>query len=110
MKIGQTSCFNRMGIQQCLCTHTKKIKRVKDEFPLNLEVLQNALGVIVHSRYSKHLARQWYGEDASDTWNTIPLLIKHVSTFNKLTNRPSLNLKEDDFVVCSFGLRSSHQA
>ena len=39
-----------------------EIDKVKDKYPANLEVLQNALGVIVHSQYSKYLARQWYGE------------------------------------------------
>ena len=68
------------------------IDKVKDKFPANLEVLQNALGVIVHSQYSKHLAKQWYGENASDSWNVIPLLRVPALKVNNLVDRRALIL------------------
>ena len=78
--------------------------KVKDKYPANLEVLQNALGMIVHSQYSKYLARQWYGEKASDSWIVIPHLRIPALKLDNLVDRRALNLKDDDFVVCSFGL------
>jgi glycosyltransferase involved in cell wall biosynthesis/predicted SAM-dependent methyltransferase len=78
--------------------------KVIEKYPANLEVLQNALGVIVHSQYSKYLARKWYGENASDSWNVIPLLRVPALKVDNLGDRISLNLKKDDFIICSFGL------
>ena len=80
------------------------IDKIKDEYPANLEVLQDALGVIVHSQYSKYLAKQWYGENASASWNVIPHLRIPALKFDHLVDRRALNLKKEDFVVCSFGL------
>jgi glycosyltransferase involved in cell wall biosynthesis len=81
-----------------------EIDNVKDKYPANLEVLQNALGMIVHSQYSRYLGTQWYGGEASGNWRVIPLLRISVLKVDKLAGRRALNLQEDDFVVCSFGM------
>ncbi|RZA28099.1 MAG: hypothetical protein EOP92_40295, partial [Lysobacteraceae bacterium] len=44
------------------------------KYPLNKGVLDNAAGVIVHADFSKELATQWYGPEAAEGWQTIPLL------------------------------------
>ncbi len=41
--------------------HAKSSAEVIYRYPCNLSVLQHARGVIVHSAYSKRLAKQWYG-------------------------------------------------
>lgn len=81
-----------------------EIDAVKEKYPANLEVLQNALGVIVHSQYSRYLGTQWYGGEASDSWIVIPHLRIPALSIDKSVGRRGLKLKEDDFVVCSFGL------
>ncbi len=73
-------------------------------YPANLEVLQCAQGVVVHSEYARQLAGQWYGEDAAEEWQVIPLVRSPPTREgNRETARASLGLAADDFVICSFG-------
>ena len=75
----------------------------KERYPCNLEVLQNARGVIVHSEYSRSLARHWYPGQTSNAWAVIPPLRKVFLANNRLAARKSLGISEDIFLVCSFG-------
>lgn len=79
----------------------------KRDYPVNWSVLQHAQGVIVHSDYSRNLARQWYGLDASSEWLVIPLLRSKRDYINKWAARKKLGLSESDFIVCSFGFLDS---
>ncbi|MCE5360909.1 MAG: glycosyltransferase [Acidithiobacillus sp.] len=73
-------------------------------YPANLSVLQSALGVIVHSDYSRRLARQWYGDAAGTDWAVIPHLRTPAFTTDRKSARAALRLAEDELLVCSFGL------
>lgn len=86
--------------------HTKELADVIWHYPANLSVLQNALGVIVHSENSRRLACQWYGNRAAKDWALIPHLRVPEQGINKIEARRLLKLSDDDFVVCSFGLLS----
>lgn len=77
------------------------------KYPVNLSFLQWAEGVIVHSEYSKGLARQWYGDDFVQGWEVIPLLRAPASLEGEVETRKKLGLAQDDFVVCSFGFLGS---
>ncbi|OFY47403.1 MAG: glycosyl transferase family 1 [Bacteroidetes bacterium GWF2_41_31] len=77
------------------------------DYPCNLDVLQNALGVIVHSQYSSNLASQWYGNNAAIDWSVIPLLKTPPISKDKIKTRGKLGLKVNDFIVCSFGMLTS---
>jgi glycosyltransferase involved in cell wall biosynthesis len=72
-------------------------------FPCNLDVLQKALGVVVHSENSRRLADQWICESAADNWSVIPLLRVPELGIDRVESRRLLKLSNDDFVVCSFG-------
>jgi len=71
-------------------------------YPCNLEVLQRALGVIVHSDFSRRLAQRFYGTPVD--WAVLPLLRAPVQGWNKDAARRKLGLNAEDFIVCSFGL------
>jgi len=71
------------------------------KYPGSLGVINQALGVIVHSSYSESLARQWYGERAH--CSLIPLLRVPAVNVDRGRARAALGLSSDDFVVCSFG-------
>lgn len=71
-------------------------------WPCNLNVLQQALGVIVHSEFSRRLANQYYGERAADGWAVIPYLQQVDEQEDKSVVRKPLNLQPEDFVICSF--------
>ena len=74
------------------------------DYPVNRKMLQQAKGVIVHSEVSLRLARQWYGEDAGADWSLVPLLRERAAEQNREELRSLLDLPQDAFVICSFGL------
>jgi glycosyltransferase involved in cell wall biosynthesis/predicted SAM-dependent methyltransferase len=76
---------------------------IKVKYPVNLDVLQLAQGVIVHSEYSRKLAADWLGKDFSADWKIIPHLRTPSADFDRAQARATLGLEDDDFVVCSFG-------
>jgi glycosyltransferase involved in cell wall biosynthesis len=84
--------------------HASNPTDVKIKYPSNLQVLQHAQGVIVHSEYSRKLAREWYGKEFSTDWKVIPLLRSPETALTRAHCRTTLGLKTEDFVVCSFGL------
>lgn len=73
-------------------------------YPCNSEVIDNALGVIVHSDYSVRLAEQWYGSGEGRDWARIPLLrIPPAAPVERAVARAAIGLPESALVVCSFG-------
>ncbi len=71
-------------------------------YPCNLGVLQRALGIIVHSEFSRRLAERWYGTGFAGDWSLIPLLrVPMRSERSKARN--ALCIADDDFLVCAFG-------
>ena len=77
---------------------------VVTQYPCNLQVLQQAHGIIVHSDYSLKLAAQWYGVDMAADWAVIPHLRVPVVDVPRAVARADLGLAGDAFLVCSFGL------
>ncbi len=74
------------------------------EYPTNLKVIQDSLGIIVHSENSKDLADQWYGLSTSKDWHLIPHLREKPTVNDKKAARQKLGLPENAFIVCSFGI------
>ena len=82
----------------------KNIASTIREFPCNGLVLENALGVIVHSKHSLRLAAHWYGESVARDWALIPLMRCPAFGHDHAEARRQLGLPEDALVVCSFGM------
>lgn len=74
------------------------------KYPANLLALRNAVGVIVHSEHSRHLARRFYGDRFPDDWTIIPHMRRVPQTGSRKAARKALGFGEDDFILCSFGL------
>lgn len=86
--------------------HDADIEGLKWRYPCNYEVLQNAVGVIVHSEHACRLAFQWYGAQTRRNFAQIPLL-RVPTTQEKQRRRNAreiLGLGDHDFVICSFGM------
>ncbi|TYO96591.1 glycosyltransferase [Desulfallas thermosapovorans] len=74
------------------------------KYPCNFSVLQQAIGVIVHSEFSRCLGVQWYGAEMVQEWHVIPLLRGPAHALSRSIARRALGLEESGFVVCSFGM------
>jgi len=79
----------------------------KDKYPANLQVLQNAFGLIVHSGYSIKLISKWYGDNFIKNVDIIPLLRNADQTIKRDESRSKLGIPDYKFVVCSFGFLDS---
>lgn len=84
--------------------HAQDTADVVWRYPCNLGVLRGALGLIVHSENSRRLASAWYGAGAASKWAVVPLLRVPEPVIDRAAARRALNLADNDFVVCSFGL------
>jgi glycosyltransferase involved in cell wall biosynthesis len=73
-------------------------------YPCNKSILDNANGVIVHSQHALGLARRWYGDAFARDWRMLPLLRKLPAAVDKGAARRELGLRDDDFVLCTFGI------
>jgi len=72
-------------------------------YPANASVLNNARGIIVHSEYSRNLARHWYGAESGNDWRVVPLVRTPSQVDGRQAARRHLGIAEHDFLVCSFG-------
>lgn len=74
------------------------------EFPCNVEVLKNAINIIVHGPDSIRLAEQWYGPDIAREWSIVPLLRTPVFQDDCQQARKRLGVPEEALLICSFGV------
>jgi glycosyltransferase involved in cell wall biosynthesis len=74
-----------------------------NDFPCNLEVLQGATRVIVHSEHALQLAGEWYGPGAGRNWTVVPLPRAAPALQDRQAARAALGIDEDTFLVCTFG-------
>ncbi|MEJ5348382.1 MAG: glycosyltransferase [Desulfosoma sp.] len=81
----------------------QNVDKAKINYPVNGHVVQHALGIIVHSEYSRELARKWYGPQWAENFHVVP----HVRIPSRFADRQKarieLGITEKDFLVCSFG-------
>ena len=81
-------------------------KAARLEYPANKPVVDLALGIIVHSRFSFQTASDWYSPDLSKKWRVIPQL-RALAPRVTDHQRQQLGFADEDFVICSFGIIDS---
>jgi len=96
------ACHGYVAVQDAVRADDKK--EVLWKYPCNQEVLQGALGVIVHAEHSMRLAQQWYGQSAGSGFTVIPHLRVPAHDISRSSARQALKIEADAFVVCSFGM------
>ncbi len=74
------------------------------KWPCNLAVLERAVGVIVHSDFSRRMANEWYNPGFADAWACIPLLRTPPVARQRSQARAELGLGDEVFLVCTFGI------
>jgi len=72
-------------------------------YPCNLDLLENSLGTIVHSRHALQLAGDHHGTALSRRLAVVPQLRQPVAAPDAQVARLALGLDAHDFVVCAFG-------
>lgn len=82
-------------------------EKVMYQYPSNFNVLNNAIAIIVHSDYSRKLAKQWYPNSRVLDWERIPLLRAQPLSLDKHQFKNELSLSEDTILICSFGILDS---
>lgn len=87
----------------CMRYTAVDIDEVIYKYPCNISVLQNSIGVIVHSNFSRKLASKFYGPIAISNWDVIPHLRTPAYNVLRLKARQKLGIDKNTFVVCSFG-------
>lgn len=85
------------------CAQAKDIADVIWKYPCSREVIENSLGVIVHSENSIRLAKYWYGAEDFNR-SVIPLMRISAETDDVASVRKGLDFTGKDFIVCSFGM------
>jgi glycosyltransferase involved in cell wall biosynthesis len=75
----------------------------KIRYPVNLDIVQTAQGIIVHSEHARMLASQWLGRGLAATWKVISHLRARDDQWPRAAARKVLGLPQDAFILCSFG-------
>ena len=83
--------------------HAKETADIVWRYPCSLSVIQDSLGIIVHSPNSLRLAEQWYGGKTTD-WAQVPLMRDTRISADRTLARKVLGFDDDDFLVCTFGI------
>lgn len=81
----------------------QKDSSASDRYAANIGVLQGALRVLTHSRYSQQLAAQNYGTLFAQKIQRIPFPCRIPASVCQAAARARLKIDSDTFVVCSFG-------
>jgi glycosyltransferase involved in cell wall biosynthesis len=84
-------------------SRTKDIQAAIHDYPYSLNLIQAALGVVVHSTHAKALAAQRYTRQLAEKFSVIPHLRVLPPANNKHAARKTLGIGQDVFLVCSFG-------
>lgn len=87
--------------------YVNNILLAKETYPTNRKIIDESIGVIVHSNHSKELAQKFYSSSTSQDWAVIPHLAFAKHPLSQAKAKSHLGLHQDDFCVCSFGLIDS---
>lgn len=78
-------------------------------YPANKDVLDLALGIIVHSQLLRKAASDWYGPGISENWSVIRQLHAVAPSLERNACRQRLGVPTDSFLICSFGIIHSRK-
>jgi glycosyltransferase involved in cell wall biosynthesis len=105
------TAFSRVWSQELYRSHGYMAVRAryrdadaaKMDYPVNLDIVQTAQGVIVHSEHARMLASQWLGHGWAAIWKVIPHVRQLSTQYSRRTARQMLGLPQEAFIICSFG-------
>ena len=75
------------------------------KYPINYFVLENSLGIIIHSQFSKNLIKNFYSNVIDEYIKVIPQFKEvFLEKVDSQKIKKELGFKENDFLICSFGI------
>lgn len=84
--------------------HSKNWDNEVFKYPCNRTILEDSLGVIVHSKHSQQLSDKWLGAGFSNDWSIINhARVSEIAEIRE-NSRQILGFNEEDFIVSSFGM------
>lgn len=76
---------------------------IKLKYPVNLEIFQQAHGVILHSNYAHKLVAAWHGEKLASKCDIIPLLRRPAPLSQRAAAKQHIGAAAEELTFCSFG-------
>lgn len=77
--------------------------RGPEKYPVNGEIINEAAGLVVHSRHAMALHRRWYPQRSHLDVSVIPHLRKLPQRKDRTAARRALNISDQALVIASFG-------
>ncbi|OSS42404.1 glycosyl transferase, group 1 family protein [Desulfurella amilsii] len=100
------SLYYSHGYNALIFLNENAIKKTVYAYPVNKKILDDSIGIIVHSQHSIEKAEEWYGINHGYNFSYIPHLrgcAKAINYNDTIGIRSTLGFAKDDFVICSFG-------
>jgi glycosyltransferase involved in cell wall biosynthesis len=76
---------------------------VVSRYPCSLQVLRQATGVLLHSRFAREVLLQHYGPEITSQTQLIPFMRRPLDLPGREEARIRLGIAHDAFLICSFG-------
>ncbi len=95
--------YRSHGYPALECMYREGVDAALARYPANLPVIAQALGVIVHSEYSRSLAREYYAGRHGDDWVCLPLLRARRQRPSRSDARQRLGIPQEAHITASFG-------
>lgn len=99
------SIYYSHGFPALINLMNKDRRVIIEDYPCNLMILNQALGIIVLSKHTIDLAHHWYGPNILHKFSLVcaPHFPKKISKINRESIRKKLKFTKNDFLICSFG-------
>jgi glycosyltransferase involved in cell wall biosynthesis len=97
------SLINSHGYGALSYLESKGMQAAKIEWPCSFSAVSGALGVIVHSEYSRNLVVRYYGSAFADKVTVVKQHRAPADHSGRAEARSRLGIPDDAFLVCAFG-------
>lgn len=71
--------------------------------PVNLDIIQQSTGVIVHSFYAREMARSCFGDKIANNFAIVPFPCQIINVPDHQQARAYLGWKKEEIIICCFG-------
>jgi glycosyltransferase involved in cell wall biosynthesis len=98
------SLYENHGFPALIEAKSSELSRGPDHFPVNGAIVNEAAGLVLHSRHARALHKHWYPDYPDQFVNVLPLY-RDIPKINpdKAGIRSQLGLNQDTVIIASFG-------